>query len=268
MDPSGTPAVAQEDARTPAEQLPAPAGPPSGEAPDRGAPVPPPGQPAAPAPQGPTGLSSWILYYHPDCCGPIGGNGRISYELYAHTGPSIPVGNQYYGHTLDTGWDVQAGGRSLFFNVEETAAWTVDLAVNYIYNHAKPGNTVTFDLPTGPVMATPRDLGRTYGDLAVGRQWYLNGTANGCGPRWRVGWDFGGRLGTAKEDFVETTHRTNTLYGIETGAYTDVEFPCGCCTWLAGLRAEWAYTWVNDNLGIAPGDIQDVDLLITVGVRF
>jgi hypothetical protein len=264
-----TNALAQDKA-APVESLPPPEGvqphaPPSatGETP---------AEPAAaanpPAQSGPTGLSSWIQYYRPDCCGPVGGNGSIHYELYTYTGPTIPVGNQYYGHTLDTGWGVQAGGRSLFFDTDESAAWTVDLGLSYYYNHCKPGNSVTFDVPSGPVTAAPRDLGRTYGSLAVGRVWYLNAPATDCGMRWRIGCDFDGRLGTAREDFVETTHRTNTLYGIAIGGYTDLEFPNSCCTWLVGLRAEWAYTWVNDNLGIAPGDIQDVNLWLTFGVRF
>src|SRR5262249_44826210 len=39
-----------------------------------------------------SGLSSWILYSKPDCCGPMGAHGPILAELYARQGVSIPVG--------------------------------------------------------------------------------------------------------------------------------------------------------------------------------
>src|SRR4051794_27721008 len=50
------------------------------------APAPVPEEPPAhvPAPQG---LSSWITYTRPDCCGPVGGQGPIKWELYGRTGP-------------------------------------------------------------------------------------------------------------------------------------------------------------------------------------
>src|SRR2546423_1730904 len=73
-----------------------------------------------------TGLSDWILGTHPGCCGPIGGDGPIRGELYLRSGVSLPVEGAYFGHTLVTGWDIDGGGRVLFFNAERDADWSVD----------------------------------------------------------------------------------------------------------------------------------------------
>src|SRR5262249_36341350 len=78
----------------------------------------------------PASLSKWITYEHCDCCGPIGGNGPIRADLYIRNGPSVPVEGPLLGQVLRTGWDVAGGGRSLFFNPQCTAAWTVDLGVS------------------------------------------------------------------------------------------------------------------------------------------
>src|SRR5438105_13021021 len=76
----------------------------------------------------PARLSSWITYSKPDCCGPIGRDGPIKMELYIQSGISMPVEGAYFGHTLETGWVIQGGGRSLFFNSEGMRAWVVDLS--------------------------------------------------------------------------------------------------------------------------------------------
>src|SRR4051812_15602535 len=64
------------------------------------------------------GLSDWILGTKPGCCGPVGGDGPIRGELYLRGGPSLPVEGAYFGHTLKPGWDIDGGGRVLFFNTD------------------------------------------------------------------------------------------------------------------------------------------------------
>jgi hypothetical protein len=249
----------------------------------------------------PPSLSSWITHHQPDCCYPFGGHGPINTELYIRNGPSIPVAGGILHDILDTGWDFQAGGRSLFFNPSVDAAWTVDLSVNYIYNHAEPSPTVPVILPTQASFVSPiefktmtiqahlRELDRTFANVAVGREWYLNAPANASGWKWRAGLDVGGRLGTAKALFAQrvsqpvqilensgqtltfgttTSHFTDTIYGTSISLHTDLEVPCGCCTFLGGFRAEWDYTWMDVLKGTNNSDLQDVNLLFMLGVRF
>src|SRR5262245_17271674 len=60
--------------------------------------------------QGPgPGLSRWITYQRPECCGNVGSNGPIFAELYTLTGLEIPAQGTVFGHVLETGWVVQGG---------------------------------------------------------------------------------------------------------------------------------------------------------------
>jgi hypothetical protein len=230
-----------------------------------------PGPGPQPVPDAPAGLSTYITYPIPGCCGPIGGDGPIHTELYVRTGPSFPVEGEVFRQILDTGWQVEGGGRSLFFNPARNAAWTADLSISNIYNHAQPFTlTQIVPLNTPPTQSiTPRALNRTYVNLALGREWYLNQPVNSCGWMWRAGFDVGGQWGTAKVDFRELPHATDTIYGTFVSMHTDVEkCCCGCCTFTVGLRLEWDYTWM-DILGPPNNsDLQDVDLLMTIGVRY
>jgi hypothetical protein len=87
--------------------------------------------------QGPITLSKWIVGTCPDCCGPIGGCGPIEMELYMGLGWSFPIQGPVFGHTLDIGWDIQGGARSLFFNTTRDAAWTADLSISNIFNQGQ-----------------------------------------------------------------------------------------------------------------------------------
>src|ERR1700682_1701067 len=64
------------------------------------------------------GLSSWITGIHEECLGPMGANGPIRSELYLRAGPSVPIGGGFFNETLKTGWEIQGGGRTLFFNTQ------------------------------------------------------------------------------------------------------------------------------------------------------
>src|SRR5713226_8049649 len=68
-------------------------------------------------------MSSWIIHNQTDCCGPTGGSGPINTELFVRTGPSLPVAGGFLHKVLDTGWDIEGGGRSMFFNPAVDAAW-------------------------------------------------------------------------------------------------------------------------------------------------
>ncbi len=240
---------------------------PADAAPPPGAPVP--GQP-----------SSWMDYPRClNCCGPIGRNGPIGYEVYVRNGFDFPLGGNPFGARMDAGWDVAVGARTLFFNPASDAAWTADLSVSNDNNGSRD-RTSTYTLlnildkstntaiPSTTV--TIENLNRTYFNLAGGREWYLWGAAN-CDKQdvnWRVGVDVGGRYGTEKLDVTNFIHRTDTIGGIFLAVHSDLEIPCGCCIFQAGLRSEYGYTWADILQRQYNSDVQDISLLLNLGVRF
>jgi hypothetical protein len=226
-------------------------------------------------------LSSWLTYcVSPACCGPVGGSGPIQMELFGRSGVSTTFGSGILGRLLDgnAGWDIGGGGRTLFFDSTLTKAWTVELGVMNMFNHSKtePMPIITVLQPssngiTPPPVTTPatlRYLNRTFGDLALGREWYLTGPMDSCGLRWRFGCDITGRFGTARAQFDEIPRIGDTIYGLGLSLHTDMEKQCGCCTYFAGFRTEWDYTWMDILQKQNDSNIQDVNFLITLGVRF
>jgi hypothetical protein len=240
-------------------------------------------------------LSSWILYPRsPGCCGPTGCYGPIVAELFFNVGPSFNVSGGIFGNALGTGWDIEGGTRALFFNPACDGAWTISFSVNNINNHASdqsqkviltdvtlqqaglanafPGLDPNTKIPAFPV--TVRSLNRTYGNLGGGHDWYLwgpahiDGISNGDLPNLRVGVEAGGRYGT--EDLVlnEIRHRVDVIGGVFFALYSEVEYPCNHCVFTAGLRAEYGYTWTDILQRQNRSDIEDINVLVTLGVRF
>jgi hypothetical protein len=249
--------------------------------------LPAPGNVMAPSTDGPLpggGLrtSSWMAYPRcAGCCGPVGANGPLGYEVYVRNGFSFPLGGNPFGARLNTGWDVDAGARTLFFNPELDAAWTVDLSVSNVHNGSNDFTTMytLTNVKGGPngggavvpaVSVAVRDLNRTYVNVAVGREWYLWGSAD-CGKpdvNWRVGFDVGGRYGTEKLEVTNFDHFTDVIAGTFGSIHTDLEIPCGCCIFQAGIRAEYGYTWGDILQRQTDGDVQEINLLFTLGARF
>jgi len=251
----------------------------------------PPADAAVPAPTGPR-LSDYLLGVKPDCCGPVGRNGPISFEPYVRSGPSIVLMNGFLAKTLETGWEVEGGGRSLFFNLEGTAAWTADIGISDIYNQGQHSdrvahlNSIIAQEPNGIGGTTPtrvfgvpvtiKDLNRTYVNASLGREWYLWGSAANCagcgnigdGANWRVGMDLGGRWGTEKLDLHEITHRTEVIEGLFAAVHTDLEIPCGGWLIVVGGRIEWGNTWMHTILQDVPENLQNIDVLVTLGIRY
>lgn len=242
-------------------------------------------------------LSSWIKGDGDPCCGQTGEDGPIQTELFLRIGPSIVAGNGTVADVLQTGLYLGGGGRVLFFDLPMSSAWTIELSVANINNHAHAGPTA-FPLekivpqdPANP--ATPRDatgnlppqrvffgkdglpgvtlrsLNRTFFNVGGGKEWYLWGNAHSNGNTARVGFDAGGRWGSASAQFNEIQHKTDVIGGVWAAAHGDVEFPiCGCCVLQAGFRVEYGYTW-SDILQIQnKSDVQDINLLFNIGMRF
>ena len=265
-------------------------------------------EPPSPPVTPPGRLSHWITYERPDCCGPLGADGPVYQELYLRSGASFPVGAKIFGKVLQTGWVVDGGGRSLFFNPEQDAVWVIDLGVSNIHypgerpdlqfkllhilvpTAANPltgqaGTAIINFVPHGklttkmgkngapntvtePFGVTVANLNQTFVNVGGGREWYLWGAAN-CGePNWRVGFDVGGRYGTEKLNLHQLRHRTDTIAGLYIAAHSDIECPCGCCTYFAGVRVEYDYIWGDILQEQNVADTETIGLLFTAGVRF
>jgi len=219
-------------------------------------------------PWSPSGPSAWIMYGRDNCCmGPVGNPIPLASELYLRSGVDLPFGSTHFGRALSTGWAIQGGARVLWFNPYMTRAWTVDASISNYTNDAG-GDDVVVPIRVGAATfnSTIRHLNRTFANLAFGREWYLFGTAITPGNKWRVGVDSGAGWGSAKADFQEIRHRTDVIGRAFVAAHSDFEMPWGCCIFLAGFRAEWSYTW-SDILQ-QTSDLQDINLLINLGVRF
>jgi hypothetical protein len=213
-------------------------------------------------------LSNWITYNQPGCCGPIGGNGPVTYDIYVRTGPDFVAGSGFLAHELDSGWQVEGGGRSLFFNVPETAAWVADLGLGFTYNHSIKNPDVFTNFGN---LQTVKELHRTLVRLGFGREWYLSGAANTCDPKWLIGVDAGGRYGPARLKINDVpagggTHISDVIGAAYFAVYSGVEIPCGCCKWEFGLRFEYDYTW--QDILQQNSDVQDLMLSLTGGFRF
>ena len=166
--------------------------------------------------------------------------------------------------------------RTLFFNPDATAAWTLDVGVNNIYNHVSDQSqefqlhniTNALTQVTSSPLVTGRDLNRTTVDFALGREWYLLGCAerNGCDTNWRAGFDLGGNYGSAKLEVNGNPHLTDTICGLSFAMHSDIEVPWRQWILQFGVRFEYGYTWcdiLQDN-----SNLQNLNFLLTTGVRF
>jgi hypothetical protein len=218
------------------------------------------------------------------CNGPTGKNGPIGSELFLLTGPSIPVGNSVQDRFADTGWMVEIGARSLFFNPEGDKAWTVMLGLSYQYNNGSgvPAPFNYFNSPELPV--TIREIHRYAFNFGGGRDWFLFGNSPlGCdGANLRFGFETGGRWGgqhvnmnliinnplvTSVDPRGTFLERYKVYGGYYLAAHIDMEVPMGSWVWFGGFRAEWALDFGNvipfqNNTG------QDINLLLSTGFRY
>ncbi|HEY7424507.1 MAG TPA: hypothetical protein VH682_09785 [Gemmataceae bacterium] len=252
-------------------------------------PIPPPVLP----PLGPP-ASPWLQYPRsPCCCGPVGHcGGLINSELFIRSGFAFPVGGGIFGNFLRTGWDIEGGGRLLFFNPPASAAWTATLSVSNIFARTGTANqpidlfnvkvqtavTVPGTTTTTPVTAvvphttaTVSSLNMTFANAGLGREWWLLGSADpgqqhGC--NWRVGVDAGGRWGSAMVQFNELQHHTDVVGGVYAAIHTDVEYPWRCGILFSGIRYEYNYIWTSLLQDQNNGDFQSMNLLFQIGARF
>lgn len=221
------------------------------------------------------------------CCGPVGANGPIGYESYLRTGPTLISGGGELTRALKTfGWNVQGGGRTLFFDPPGDAAWVFDLGLGFTNVQGRSvsrpvdvlTNAVKFGGPGGQptFQAGVLDLRRTSFNFGVGRDHFLNGpgwVGAEDGGNFRFGWDVGGRWGTASVDLEPLLEpggyrRRHDVYtAVYAAGQATWEKQMGAWTFYIGGRFEWNYYFTN-LLPPNDGDFRDVNLLLVTGVRF
>lgn len=237
---------------------------------------------------------------------PIGGNGPVTYELLGYTGPSMPVLGGVLNNRLNVGWVVGTDARTLFFNQTHDAANVLIFGYTYTFNKGRNDVANGIDVATprqrqainpdtgfpqfdgngnpvfernpidGLARYTVRSFQRQSFNFGVGRDWWLNGPAYvgaASESNWRFGADLGGRWGTGHIDLVPLNNRENYLrragvyHGFYAGTSIQYERTFGNTILYTGLRVQWAYNWMNYVLP-QDGDMQDVNILMTLGVRF
>lgn len=232
-------------------------------------------------------LNEYLTYGRPcNCCGPVGRDGPITYELYTRHGVSFPLGSNLFGNMLTPGYMMQAGGRSLFFQPSNTFAWTVDIGIttrwfdvgdeqqilqrNIPQNITIFGQTQTIIVPEK--LVTPSSLNQTFVHLAFGNEWYFDGPATCCTDcpttGCRVGWDLGIRYGSAKVVYNEIIHGTDVIGGILFALHADFECPYKCCIFQAGVRTEICQMWSDILQPQHDADLTTLNILFNAGIRF
>lgn len=247
--------------------------------------------PAAPGALPPGAYASPWHADGPGCCGPLGANGPIGYDLYLMTGPNITSGGGDLASRLGSGWVVAGGSRTLLFNQAADAAWALDLGLSYTYNRgnqndplviADQGRTTTDAFGQTQRIAPAlqsyrvRSVSRTSFNYGIGRDWFAWGPgALPLEQGWnlRFGADLGGRYGTAHVDLVPIdepdgySRRQKVYHGIYAAVHSNVEVPMGGWIWFGGLRVEYGHDWTN-LVPPADGNITNINILLTSGVRF
>lgn len=252
------------------------------------------GQPSEILPQQST-LSQWITYDYGDF-GPVGDGIPVMSEVFLRSGFSIPTSAgpaSNLGQTLGLGWEIEGGGKLLFFNPTVDAAWTIWASISNAANRGASNRTyriTDFLVINDPLIPPPyapvtldvrvNSSNRTFVNLGLGREWYLYGSANSPDNRLRVGVDGGGRWGSGRVEIVGVNvvnnpsgsnniilrHRTDVIGSVFAALYADYAIPVGACTILAGLRGEWDYNWSDILQGA--NDIMSINALVTLGLLF
>lgn len=227
----------------------------------------------------------------PGCASPVGLHGPVSYDVYWYTGPNFAFGSGPFTDRLHMGWMVGGGGRTLFFNQTGDAAWAFDIGLSYTYNRGSNDDFLDLFLRqpdaqgfNNQVIVQPdkfettriRGLHRTSFNFGIGRDLFYwgNGLPGGEeGWNFRAGADVGGRWGTSHVDLVPVfeengyNRRQGVYHGVYVAFHSNFEVPRGGWIWFGGTRVEWGYDWMN----LVPpvkGDVQNLNLLLTGGVRF
>lgn len=246
-----------------------------------GGPGAPAGTPALGEPATGTQLSSYIQYpFSGIGCYPLM-DGPITWEIFLRNGISFNASGGAMGNALSSGWEIEAGGRSLFFNAPEDAAWTVSISgENVRYNRSSQSVMVPrnfYGTPPGPGIppsvsttnVTIAGLNRTFANLGLGREWYLVGSAKECQAwSWNVGAEITGKWGSDDMSFSEIPHVTKDCGGLAGSVYSNVEVPYGGAFFTAGIRLEFDTIYSDILQSQNNSNVEDINLTVQLGIRF
>jgi hypothetical protein len=217
----------------------------------------------------------------PGCCGPLGRNGQIGYEVYTYSGVNIPFGDGLAAR-MNAGWTIGGGTRTLFFTQSHTAAWVVDLGLSYTHNWAAGDHdpaTLFIRQTRGDrvALSAVREVHRSSFNFAFGRDVWLMGAGNNTGAvhgtNVRVGAWVGGRWGSSHVDLIPLdevggyARRQNVFEGVVVGSHLTFERPLGGWILFGGGRIEYGYDWTN-LIPPLQGNINNVNLQLSLGVRY
>jgi hypothetical protein len=229
----------------------------------------------------------------PGCCGPLGRDGRIGYELYTFSGVDFPFGPTGLAQRLKVGWDIGASIRTLIFDPSHTSAWTIDLGGSFTHNagqaNHRPVNLFIRQPPIanaqiGSLTLQPDQLefsaikgvNRSSFNYNLGHDWWLWGRGDVGGMQdtnVRAGVWIGGRYGSAHVDVVPLNQvngyarRQNAFEGITVGGHVSFDKVMGAWALFGGVRAEYGYDW----LGLIPpltSNLNSINLQIQLGIRY
>lgn len=214
------------------------------------------------------GVTNWVSRARPCCNYPFGRDPEIGSELYFRVGPSIPIGDgAFLSRNLATGFTVQGGLRTLFYNNDYTRAWTIDGGMSNTFNSANRDGE-RFNLPqlnNRPLAITIRDVNRTFVNLGGGHEWFHQ-PAKDNPAHWRWGVDAGARYGTMKASPSNFGHLTDVIGGAYTGAHVMYECYAFDSIINFGLRTEYSYTW--SDVFKRQSDVSEINILVNFGVRY
>jgi hypothetical protein len=224
----------------------------------------------------PTTFDGYTVMNYPACLWPVGGNGPIGYDVYVRAGLNTLVGGGALKQSLETGGQFQGGGRSLFYNVDGSSAWTIDVGLTFSYNNGHDGQLFTPNSNTLHTTYTVRDLIRTSVGVGLGKDWFCYGPGYvGGSPNWNLVYGFaaGGRWGTSHVNLNEVGvldgyARNQATFGeYFAAAHVDLQVPMGWWMFFAGARVEFSYTSLN----VLPGtdsNLFNLSILLNAGFRF
>jgi hypothetical protein len=241
----------------------------------------PPGTPPLGEPATGTQMSSWIQYPHSGIgCTPLV-DGPVTWEIFVRSGVSVNVSGGAMGEALSPGWQIEGGGRSLFFNPEMDEAWTVSVSgSNVRYNRSSKSVTVPrnfYGTPPGPGLAptmsttdvTIAGLNRSFANVGMGREWYIMGSAKDVTEcSWNIGAEVGFKFGSDNMTFSEIPHVTKDAYGVSGALYSDIEVPYNGAFLTAGVRLEFDSIWSDILQSQNNSNVEDINVLFHVGIRF
>jgi hypothetical protein len=263
-----------------------------------------PRDPGCCGPAGGDGPLGYELYARSGVSVPIGGG---IFNDVLHPGWSIEGGGRLllFNQQADAAWTVDLSVSNTHYNGKNGGADHTFTLVN-VPAQGKVGvqignmvivaaNAQRQNIVIDSITGFAHAYNETLANGRLGHEWYLLGSAGGCngGVNWRWGIDAGGGFGSGRADLRYTNpnlttvngglagtgqavdpaslfirHQTRTIKEAAAAIHSDIEIPCGCCLFQAGIRVEYGYVWSNILQPQNNADLHSINVLFQLGARF